>query len=326
DGSRVHPETYELARKMVVDALEYEDRMGTDPVEALEEILEAPEKLKDLDLDAFAEELKRQGFGNKIITLNDIRAELNYRYKDLRTPFRSANANELFDMLTKETPETFFIGKIVTARVTGIAKRKPVGDQLDQANPVRNDETGLWLCPFCLKNDFPELSIAWNHLDTGSCPGKATGIKLMLDNGINGFIHIRNLSDKHVANPEDRVRIGQLVHCRIMKIHVERFSVDCTSKSSDLSDRKNKWKPQRDRYYDQVAENNLDLKAETDAKANIQEQTYIKRVILHPSFHNITFLEAENRMATMDQGEVIIRPSSKGADHLTMTWKVADGI
>lgn len=28
----------------------------------------------------------------------------------------------------------------------------------------------------------------------------------------------------------------------------------------------------------------------------------------------------------MDQGEVIIRPSSKGADHLTITWKVADGI
>jgi transcription elongation factor SPT6 len=28
----------------------------------------------------------------------------------------------------------------------------------------------------------------------------------------------------------------------------------------------------------------------------------------------------------MDQGEVIIRPSSKGDDHLTVTWKVADGI
>jgi hypothetical protein len=42
--------------------------------------------------------------------------------------------------------------------VLGISHRKPQGDQLDQANPVRNDETGLWQCPFCLKNDFPELS------------------------------------------------------------------------------------------------------------------------------------------------------------------------
>lgn len=40
----------------------------------------------------------------------------------------------------------------------GITHRKPEGDQLDQANPVRKEDTGLWQCPFCLKNDFPELS------------------------------------------------------------------------------------------------------------------------------------------------------------------------
>lgn len=65
DGSRVHPETYEWARKMAVDALEYDDDEGANPAGALEEILEAPERLKDLDLDAFAEELERQGFGKK---------------------------------------------------------------------------------------------------------------------------------------------------------------------------------------------------------------------------------------------------------------------
>lgn len=63
DGSRVHPETYEWARKMAVDALEYDDDEGANPAGALEEILETPERLKDLDLDAFAEELERQGFG-----------------------------------------------------------------------------------------------------------------------------------------------------------------------------------------------------------------------------------------------------------------------
>lgn len=59
DGSRVHPETYEWARKMAVDALEYDDE-AANPAGALDEILEAPHKLKELDLDAFAEELERQ--------------------------------------------------------------------------------------------------------------------------------------------------------------------------------------------------------------------------------------------------------------------------
>lgn len=55
----MHPETYEWARKMAVDALEYDDE-DANPAGALEEILEAPDRLKDLDLDAFAEELERQ--------------------------------------------------------------------------------------------------------------------------------------------------------------------------------------------------------------------------------------------------------------------------
>lgn len=324
DGSRVHPETYEWARKMAVDALEYDDE-DANPAGALEEILEAPDRLKDLDLDAFAEELERQGFGNKSITLYDIRAELNCRYKDLRQEYAAPNPEELFDMLTKESPETFYIGKMVLATVTGITHRKPQGEQLDQANPVRNDETGLWQCPFCLKNDFPELSEVWNHFDTGACPGQATGVRLRLDNGINGYIHIKHLSDKHVTNPEERVGIGQLIHCRIIKIDVERFSVDCTSKSSDLADKNGDWRPTKDPYYDQESEDK-DLKTEIDIKKNKQRQTYIKRVIVHPAFHNISFQEAEKLMANMDQGEVVIRPSSKGADHLTITWKVADKI
>jgi len=49
-------------------------------------------------------------------------------------------------------------GKLIICRVTGIAHRRPNKDLLEVANPVRNDETGLWQCPFCEKKDFPELS------------------------------------------------------------------------------------------------------------------------------------------------------------------------
>ncbi|XP_037868375.1 transcription elongation factor SPT6 [Bombyx mori] len=324
DGSRVHPETYEWARKMAVDALEYEDE-DANPAGALEEILEAPERLKDLDLDAFAEELERQGFGNKSITLYDIRAELNSRYKDLRVSYRSPTPEELFDILTKESPDTFYVGKMVLASVIGITHRKPQREMLDQATPVRNDETGLWQCPFCFKNDFPELSEVWSHFDAGACPGQATGVRIRLDNGLSGYIHIKNLSDRHVTDPTERVRIGQTVHCRVIKIDVERFSVDCTSKSSDLLDKNNEWKPPKDPYYDQETEDK-DIRKEKDAKQNKDRMQYVKRVIVHPAFHNISFAEAEKLMDKMAQGEVIVRPSSKGSDHLTVTWKVTDGI
>ena len=46
---------------MAVDALEYDESAeDANPSSALSEILISPERLKDLDLDAFAEELERQ--------------------------------------------------------------------------------------------------------------------------------------------------------------------------------------------------------------------------------------------------------------------------
>lgn len=323
DSTRIHPEAYDWARKMAVDALEYEDEEGK-PAEALEEILETPERLSELDLEAFANELNNQGFGKKNITLYDIRHELNHRYKDFRQPYRPPSPEEIFNMLTKETPETFYIGKHVQVMVVDFIHRKPRGEQLDNANPVRNDETGLWQCPFCLKNDFPELSEVWNHFDAEDCPGQAIGVRTRLDNGISGFINIKNLSDKTVTNPSERVKRNGIIHCRIIKIDPEKFSVELTSRTSDLQDVDNKWKAPKDSYYDHATESR-DLSQEKK-KTEKKRTQYHKRVIAHPSFRNIDYNEAEKLMQTMEQGDALIRPSSKGVDHLTVTWKVTNGV
>ena len=102
-------------------------------------------------MDAFADELERQGFGNKRITLYDIRSELNHRYKDGRPLYQAPTPEDIFNMVTKENPQTFFIGKLLMATVTGFQHRKPKREELDRANPNRNETTGLWQCPFCLQ-------------------------------------------------------------------------------------------------------------------------------------------------------------------------------
>lgn len=113
------------------------------------------------------------------------------------------------------------------------------------------------------------LHQVWNHFDADSCPGQATGVKVRLDNGVFGFIPTKFISDKHVTNPEERVKvitahfsmqkansrfinirnicyhafqIGMTLHCRIMKIDIDRFQVDLTCKSSDLADKNNEWR------------------------------------------------------------------------------------
>lgn len=92
--------------------------------------------------------------------------------------------------------------------VTGIAHKRPQPSQLEEAHPVRDEDTGLWQCPFCNRKDFTELSEAWSHFDANQCPGASVGVKTRLDSGITGFIHLRNLSDSKVTDPEDRVRVS----------------------------------------------------------------------------------------------------------------------
>ena len=52
----------------------------------------------------------------------------------------------------------------------------------------------------------------------------------------------------------------------------------------------------------------------------------VKRVVHHPNWHTMTSGQAELYLAPLQRGDVVIRPSSKGADHLAVTWKVDDDV
>lgn len=99
-----------------------------------------------------------QGFGNRQTTLYDIRDELFGMYRERRLPFRGLTGEERFRLLTGETRHTLAEGRLVMGSVAGITRRKPTRDMLDQANPEHSEETGLWRCPFCLRDAFSDLS------------------------------------------------------------------------------------------------------------------------------------------------------------------------
>jgi transcription elongation factor SPT6 len=71
-------------------------------------------------------------------------------HPDGRSPYQRLSSEETFFMVMKETPRSFFIGKLVSATVISFHRRKPEREELDRANPKKNETTGLWQCPFCL--------------------------------------------------------------------------------------------------------------------------------------------------------------------------------
>lgn len=65
------------------------------------------------------------------------------------------------------------------------------------------------------------------------------------------------------------LQVGMTVHCRIMKIDIEKFSVDLTCRTSDLMDKANEWKLPKDSYYDFDTESE-DQKQEEELKKKQQ--------------------------------------------------------
>jgi hypothetical protein len=88
-----------------------------------------------------------QGYGDKRVTLPDIRNELSNRYADPREPFKSAHVDDLFIWMTKETEETIFPGRLVLATVVGESRNKAT-------NTCLNVEKGEFLYYDCKYGPF----------------------------------------------------------------------------------------------------------------------------------------------------------------------------
>ena len=66
-------------------------------------------------------------------------------------------------------------------------------------------------------------------------------------------------------------------------------------------------RPQVDNYYNRLAESR-DREALQDRRAKQFAEPFVKLIIVHPAFHNVSYHEVEKMLAQMD--DCIIRPSA----------------
>ena len=57
-----------------------------------------------------------------------------------------------------------------------------------------------------------------------------------------------------------------------------------------------------------------------------ENNTYVKRNIMHDEFKNLNGKKAEQFLSDKADGEIVFRPSRKGVEYLTVTIKLKDGI
>lgn len=134
DNTRIHPEDYDIARKIAADALEFdEEDIKTEvdqngPAAVVRRLVadDAQDKVNDLLLEEYAEQLETKFGQKKRATLELIRAELQNPFEELRRNFEWLSSNETFTMMTGETETSLQEGMIIPVSV-----KRTSGDHIE---------------------------------------------------------------------------------------------------------------------------------------------------------------------------------------------------
>ncbi|KAI1178650.1 transcription elongation factor SPT6 [Nemania sp. FL0916] len=280
DNTRVHPEDYELGRKMAADALELDEedvKAETDengPGAIVRKLFrdDEQEKVNELILEEYAEQLEKNFNQRKRATLETIRAELQVPYEELRRPIVPLPPDQIFVMFTGETKESLSEGMNVPVNVRVV------------------------------KEDF---AIA------------------KLDCGIEGRIESHDVNLRN-GSMRDSIHVGQTIQAKLLDINRKDFHAKLSVRREVVQ------KPyKRPTDYDQhndTWDRRLEDQDNEDMKEKDKTTGRTQRVIKHPLFRTFNSTQAEEYLGSQLPGDLVIRPSSKGHDHLTITWKVADGV
>lgn len=277
DSTRIHPEDYELARKMAADALEldeediaaYENSGGV----VAQLINEGADKLNDLILEEYAQELERKFNQKKLYTLQVIRSELQDHYGERRDKLHRLTDVEVFTMLTGETDKTLHPGVVVPAVV------RKVGERF---------------------------------------------LALRLSSGIEGHVGTANVTDKRGVPFPSLFQVGQTVSALVLEINYREFNGQFSTREGEV---KAAVESQKQRPTNDPQKWNIGQEIADKAKLlriQEQEQGRTGRIINHPLFRPFNSRQAEEFLAPLQPGDLVIRPSSRGYDHIAITWKVAD--
>ncbi|KAL9034998.1 MAG: hypothetical protein Q9214_006789 [Letrouitia sp. 1 TL-2023] len=279
DNTRVHPEDYELGRKMAADALELdeEDIEAETQENGLGVIVrklikdDQQEKVNDLILEEYAEQLEKTFNQRKRATLETIRAELQQPYEELRNNFTLLSTEEIFTMFTGETRDTLYEGMVVPVSI------RRVGDDY---------------------------------------------IDVRMDCGIEGTVPATEISNRPEVSAKQLFSMHQTVQAKILYLNRKTLAANFSLREESIRD---PYRKEPDRM-----QGEWDHEEERKDKESMLEKNDIsgrtQRVIKHPLFKPFNSTQAQEYLGSQGPGDLVIRPSSKGPDHLAVTWKVSDNI
>lgn len=115
---------------------------------------------------------------------------------------------------------------------------------------------------------------------------------------------------------------GQVIQVVVLEINYESFSASFSALPEDIQ------KSSTPKFFKDLSKWDVVLEEEDKQKERARENAKLAKTrnIQHPLFHNFNPKQAEEFLAPQAVGDCVIRPSSRGPNYLTVTWKVANNL
>eukprot|EP01083_Nonionella_stella_P000049 139_1 len=302
DDTRIHPEDYHWATVVVISAMDIDEESAYSN-ETLVRLRRAENlnKLEILNLDIFAERIRRRR-GQRIVNkLYLIKQEVRCGFKEMRSAFSSPSEDELFHLLAGRTRASLREGMLVNVEIRSITasgiKCKLPSCGLDAWLPAENISKEI-------RDEFMNIKNA-HHQDIQSDACRTERKDLILS-----FL-------KQKTHLE----------ARVISIDKGKFNVKLSCLESDIVDARHEHEvaANADAYLVRNHPDDDSRKAVDKARRAAIRNRPLHRNIKYAAFFNISRDDAITKLRqSKGCGQLIFRPSSRGLNYLSMTWKMAD--
>ena len=147
-------------------------------------------------------------------------------------------------------------------------------------------------------------------------------VRCRLINELEAALWVADISNENITEEDmkNKFKENLIFEARVKQINYNHFKVDLTTKQTELESNKNYLKNEDlDKDFFKILPEDYINKKYIKEKKTHKRYTY--RNLHLEKFKNFNFKQCEEYLRNKDIGECIFRPSSRGPDHLTLSWK-----
>ncbi|KAI5965077.1 SPT6 [Candida theae] len=145
--------------------------------------------------------------------------------------------------------------------------------------------------------------------------------KIRWAKGVTASMVQANIEEEHIPDNLDLFQ-GQVVQAVVLDVTYESFTATMSLLKDDIK------RASKPRFPKEGGKWNLRAEEEDWKREREKEKAQLAKTrnIQHPLYRNFNYKQAEEFLAPQNLGDCVIRPSSKGPNYLTITWKVGNNL